>query len=126
MLGYRNNDPEHITAILGQTIDFNCHANFPNDEAVPYVVQWEKRGSDTPIFIWYDNYPTHCSDAFIDSKTNHCRIAKVDPDNKKGLGVASLNLTNIKESDRGWYNCKVVLLNRQPEKEKNVSLAANI
>ena len=31
---------------------FNCHANFPNDEVVPYVVQWEKRGSDTPIFIW--------------------------------------------------------------------------
>jgi len=119
VLGYRNNDPEHITAILGQTIHFNCHANFPNDEAVPYVVQWEKRGADTPIFIWYDNYPTHCSDAFIDSKTNHCRIAKVDPDNKKGLGVASLNLTNIKESDRGWYNCKVVLLNRQPEKENN-------
>jgi len=119
VFGYRNNDPEHITAILGQTIHFNCHANFPNDEAVPYVVQWEKRGSDTPIFIWYDNYPTHCSDAFIDSKTNHCRIAKVDPDNKKGLGVASLNLTNIKETDRGWYNCKVVLLNRQPDKEKN-------
>ena len=52
VLGYRNSDPEHITAILGQTVHFNCHANFPNDEVVPYVVQWEKRGSDTPIFIW--------------------------------------------------------------------------
>ena len=40
-------------------------------------VQWEKRGSDTPIFIWYDNYPTHCSEAFMDRQTNHCRIAKV-------------------------------------------------
>ena len=53
VLGYRNSDPEHITAILGQTVHFNCHANFPNDEVVPYVVQWEKRGSDTPIFIWW-------------------------------------------------------------------------
>ena len=52
VLGYRSNDPEHITAILGQTVHFNCHANFPDEEAVPYVVQWEKRGSDTPIFIW--------------------------------------------------------------------------
>ena len=52
VLGYRSSDPEHITAILGQTVHFNCHANFPNDEVVPYVVQWEKRGSDTPIFIW--------------------------------------------------------------------------
>ena len=25
-------------------VHFNCHANFPNDEVVPYVVQWEKRG----------------------------------------------------------------------------------
>ena len=52
VLGYRSSDPEHITAILGQTVHFNCHANFPNEEVVPYVVQWEKRGSDTPIFIW--------------------------------------------------------------------------
>ncbi len=28
----------------------------------------------------------------------------------KGLGLASLNLTNIQESDRGWYNCKVSVL----------------
>ncbi len=28
----------------------------------------------------------------------------------KGLGLASLNLTNIQESDRGWYNCKVRVL----------------
>lgn len=120
VLGYRSSDPEHITAILGQTVHFNCHANFPNDEVVPYVVQWEKRGSDTPIFIWYDNYPTHCSNDFLEPKTNHCRIAKVEPHNRKGLGVASLNLTNIQEQDRGWYNCKVVLLNRQPEKENDV------
>ena len=51
--------------------------------------------SDTPIFIWYDNYPTHCSTDFLDPATNHCRIAKVEPGNKKGLGAASLNLTNI-------------------------------
>ena len=62
----------------------------------------------------YDNYPTHCSTDFVDLKTNHCRIAKVEPDNRAGLGAASLNLTDIRETDRGWYNCKVVLLNRQP------------
>ena len=45
----------------------------------------------------------------------------MEPGNRKGLGAASLNLTNIQEQDRGWYNCKVVLLNRQPEKENDVS-----
>jgi hypothetical protein len=29
--------------------------------------------------------------------------------NSLGLGLASLNLTNIQEKDRGWYNCKVRL-----------------
>jgi hypothetical protein len=29
--------------------------------------------------------------------------------NTLGLGLASLNLTNIQETDRGWYNCKVRL-----------------
>ena len=77
---------------------------------------------DNNIFLpRYDNYPTHCSNDFLDPKTNHCRIAKVEPGNRKGLGAASLNLTNIQEQDRGWYNCKVVLLNRQPEKENDVS-----
>ena len=72
----------------------------------------------------YDNYPTHCSNDFLDPATNHCRIAKVEPDNRKGLGAASLNLTNIQERDRGWYNCKVIHLNRHPEKESqdNVSV----
>lgn len=71
----------------------------------------------------YDNYPTHCSTDFLDPATNNCRIAKVDPGNKKGLGAASLNLTNIQEGDRGWYNCKVIHLNRHPgqEAQDNVS-----
>ena len=44
VLGYRDDsEPEHITAILGDSVLFNCHANFPDEEPVPYVVQWEKK-----------------------------------------------------------------------------------
>ena len=83
-----------------------------------------------PLYIIlprYDNYPTHCSTDFLDPATNNCRIAKVDPGNKKGLGAASLNLTNIQEGDRGWYNCKVIHLNRHPgqEAQDNVSFNQN-
>lgn len=35
------------------------------------------------------------------------------------FGSASLNLTNIRESDQGWYECKVVFLNRDPKQHKN-------
>lgn len=39
-------------------------------------------------------------------------MARVDPPSSYGL--ASLNLTDIRESDRGWYNCKVYFLNKSP------------
>lgn len=39
-------------------------------------------------------------------------MSRVSPDSPYGL--ASLNLTNIRESDQGWYECKVVFLNRNP------------
>ena len=66
--------------------------------------------SDTPIFIWYDNYPTHCSTDFLDPATNHCRIAKVEPGNKKGLGAASLNLTNIQVGNIQYYHQRLRFL----------------
>lgn len=64
------------------------------------------QGLDIPIFIWYDNYPTHSGSGY------EGRVARVSPDSPYGL--ASLNLTNIQESDQGWYACKVVFLNRSP------------
>lgn len=37
------------------------------------------------------------------------------------FGAASLNLTDIRENDQGWYECKVVFLNRAPNQHKNGS-----
>ena len=84
-----------------------------------FIIHWS-----ISLSFRYDNYPTHCSNDFLDPATNHCRIAKVEPDNRKGLGAASLNLTNIQERDRGWYNCKVIHLNRHPEKESQDNVSA--
>ncbi|XP_050542439.1 protein turtle-like isoform X2 [Daktulosphaira vitifoliae] len=100
------NDAVHITAIVGESVVFNCQVEFPAEHPVPYVLQWEKKGLDIPIFIWYDNYPTHSGAGY------EGRVARVSPDSPYGL--ASLNLTNIQESDQGWYACKVVFLNRSP------------
>lgn len=44
-------------------------------------------------------------------------MSRVSPDSP--FGAASLNLTNIRESDQGWYECKVVFLNRSPNQHKN-------
>ncbi|XP_065214035.1 protein turtle isoform X3 [Planococcus citri] len=99
-------DAMHITAILGESVVFNCPVEFPGDHPVPYVLQWGKKGKNIPIFIWYENYPTHSGEGY------EGRVSRVTADSPYGL--ASLNLTNIKESDQGWYECSVVFLNRPP------------
>lgn len=104
-------DAVHITAILGESVVFNCQVDFPEDIPVPYVLQWEKKGQDIPIYIWYESYPTHSGEGY------EGRVSRVAPNSP--YGAASLNLTNIRESDQGWYECKVVFLNRSPNQHKN-------
>ncbi|KAK6640494.1 hypothetical protein RUM44_012189 [Polyplax serrata] len=69
------------------------------------------QGVGIPIYIWYDSYPTHSGEGY------EGRVSRVSPDSPYGL--ASLNLTDIRESDQGWYECKVVFLNRSPNSHKN-------
>ncbi|XP_026296259.1 protein turtle isoform X16 [Apis mellifera] len=110
--GLCNQDAVHITAILGESVVFNCHVEFPGEHPVPYVLQWEKKvgdaGQEIPIYIWYDSYPTHSGEGY------EGRVSRVSPNSP--YGGASLNLTDIRESDQGWYECKVVFLNRSPNK----------
>ncbi|KAJ3656745.1 hypothetical protein Zmor_015794 [Zophobas morio] len=50
-------------------------------------------GQDIPIYIWYESYPTHSGEGY------EGRVSRVSPDSP--YGAASLNLTNIRESDQG-------------------------
>lgn len=36
-------DAEYITAIIGESVVFNCHVEFPDNYPVPYIVQWDKK-----------------------------------------------------------------------------------
>jgi hypothetical protein len=45
------------------------------------------------------------------------RISLVSPDTSYGKG--SINLTNIRESDGGWYECSVFFPNRTPSTRPN-------
>ncbi|XP_017760101.1 PREDICTED: protein turtle-like isoform X1 [Eufriesea mexicana] len=111
--GLCNQDAMHITAILGESVVFNCHVEFPGEQPVPYVLQWDKKVGDleTPIYIWYESYPTHSGEGY------EGRVSRVSP--TSSYGVASLNLTDIRETDQGWYECKVSFLNRPPNIYKN-------
>lgn len=85
----------------------NCAFEFPEKIEVPYVIHWQKIGIKLPIYIWYDGYPPHWGEGFE---------GRVSLANSKD---ASLNLTNVKETDQGWYECKVFFLNQPDEQMKN-------
>lgn len=57
-----------------------------------------------PIYIWYEGYDPHVEDTYKG------RASRVSQDTTYGL--ASLNLTNVREDDQGWYECKVFYLDR--------------
>ncbi|KRG02488.1 uncharacterized protein Dmoj_GI26311, isoform A [Drosophila mojavensis] len=57
-------DAVHITAILGEGVVFNCHVEFPNDHPVPYVLQWDKKVSETVRY--------HTSNFFSKLSFLHC------------------------------------------------------
>lgn len=40
-------------------------------------------------------------------------------DNKIGVGKASINLTSVRDSDTGWYECKMSYPNRSPQTRNN-------
>ena len=48
--GLCHQDAVHITAILGESVVFNCHVEFPGEHPVPYVLQWEKKVGDKVRF----------------------------------------------------------------------------
>ncbi|KAH7639027.1 protein turtle [Dermatophagoides farinae] len=98
-------EPYHTTANLGENVILRCVFDFPEGFRVPYVIQWEKKGVKIPIYIWYDGYHPHIGEGY---------------ENRVSLsGRASLNLTNVRDTDQGWYECKVFFLNRPPEPIKN-------
>ncbi|XP_015914377.1 protein turtle [Parasteatoda tepidariorum] len=100
-------EPEYTTSLLGEDVILPCTFSFPEGAPVPYVVQWQKQDVKIPIYIWYDGYPPHAGEGY----EGRASLA----------GLASLNLTAVREADQGWYECKVYFLNRPPDSPKNGS-----
>ncbi|XP_071542829.1 protein turtle homolog B-like isoform X4 [Panulirus ornatus] len=94
-------DAEHITAILGESVVLNCPVSHPK---IPYIIQWKKQHHKIPIYIWYEGYDPHVAEKYKG------RVSRVSPDS--AFGLASLNLTSVREDDQGWYECKVFYLDR--------------
>ncbi|XP_075224945.1 borderless isoform X2 [Lycorma delicatula] len=97
-----------LTANVGDSVVFNCQLDFPHDVIIPYILQWKKKGET--VFSWHEGI-LHASDAYDN------RIGLLPPDSPYGKG--SINLTSIRETDAGWYECRVYFPNRTPSTRLN-------
>lgn len=64
------------------------------------------------MFSWYDGRVSLENDY-------KGRIHLLDDIGHRGYGQGSINLTNIRESDQGWYECRVIFPNRTPNSRNN-------
>ncbi|EAT33261.1 AAEL014457-PA, partial [Aedes aegypti] len=100
--------PVYLEAKVGSYVILNCPVDFPKNDPIPYVLHWNK--DNKPVFTLYDGilntYETYIG-----------RVTLLS--NDLVYGKASLNLTSIRESDNGWYECKVIFPNRVPNKRNN-------
>lgn len=62
------------------------------------------------VFNWYDG-SLSASEPYIG------RVTLLE--NSYGYGKPSINLTSIRESDSGWYECRVIFPNRTPSIRNN-------
>jgi hypothetical protein len=95
--------PTMLAARVGDYVVFNCPLDFPHDYVIPYILRWNKEG--TLVFSSYEG-GLQATEGYAG------RISLVSSDSSYGKG--SIKLTNIRESDGGWYECSIFFPNRTP------------
>ncbi|XP_015437603.1 PREDICTED: protein turtle isoform X2 [Dufourea novaeangliae] len=103
-------EPNYLNAGVGEYAVFNCDLDFPHETPIPYILQWNRDGRT--IFSWYNGHPSV-------GLGYDGRVHLLEDAVNRGYGQGSINLTNIRESDQGWYECRVIFPNRTPNSRNN-------
>ena len=123
--------PTYLGAEIGESVVLNCEVDFPHDTVVPYSVRWNKEVKNcrtqfqakrktnyfflkqgSMAFAWNGDEQMEISPTFKG------RVSRLHEDNTH-LGRGAVNLTSIRESDQGWYECQVFFPNRNPPMRPN-------
>ena len=88
--------PLRKSATLGASRILECEVRYPGGVYIQHIVTWRKLGVEAPIFILFDGYPPRMDSSF------YGRI--------RAVGQASIELSDIRMSDDGWYECSVLFL----------------
>jgi len=70
-----------------------------------HMIKWHKQGVEVPIFIQLNRLPAH-----VDANYQG-RIRLLDH--------ASVEISGVRASDEGWYECSVVFLQRTDDSNPN-------
>merc|ERR1712136_126824 len=99
----QNKSPSQVFAQKGEWVVFNCGVDLPDDQKVPYIVQWRRNEKDTPIYISFANYPPYIAHEYMN------RVALLDSPDRIN-GYASFNLSKVTANDSGSYHCEAFVL----------------
>ncbi|XP_017878813.1 protein borderless isoform X1 [Ceratina calcarata] len=103
-------EPTYLNAGVGEYEVFNCDLDFPHEIPIPYMLQWNRDGRTI--------FALHAGNAWV-APDYTGRLHLVEDAVTRGYGQGSVNLTNIRESDQGWYECRVIFPNRTPNSRNN-------
>ena len=100
------------SATLGGSAVLDCDIPYTPSVATPplghgteHMIKWHKQGVEVPIFIQLNRLPAH-----VDANYKG-RIRLLDH--------ASVEISGIRASDEGWYECSVVFLQRTDDSNPN-------
>lgn len=72
-----------------------------------HIVTWRKQGVEAPVFILFDGYPP--------------RIDSSYQGRLKAVGPASIELSDVRVVDQGWYECTVLYVDRPEQPTDNAT-----
>nr|XP_039253695.1 roundabout homolog 1-like isoform X1 [Styela clava] len=112
--------PNVINVHEGTTATLPCEYKHPDPDPPPSVIEWLRQGQQLPIYIKIGKYPPHMDPSF--GALTYESLAKRVNAMAKGRmkvapGTADLNIKRIEISDEGWYECRVIFLNKENEKK---------
>jgi len=101
------------TSVVGSSVVLDCDVPPPppatdkptrrrRPGASEYMVKWHKQGIEVPIYIQLDRLPAH-----VDANYHGRARLLADP---TGGDDASLEISDVRLTDEGWYECAVVFI----------------
>jgi hypothetical protein len=87
-----------MSSKIGGTAVLECDVPLPPVQAPSskHILAWRKQGIEVPIFIQFNDYDPHIDVSYLD----RVRV----------LQGSSIEITEIRAEDEGWYECKYTFL----------------